>query len=116
MNFQTIILKLQKFWADQNCINLCAELRVTVPETMKYFCTSETIALYIQKYVPVSYTHLDVYKRQTYTSGQSPYQSVHRGHLCCSVAQKHYRHTWESVPLQIVIAEVCFSLFYIRGG
>ncbi len=31
--------------------SLCAELRVTIPETMKYFCTSETIALYIQKYV-----------------------------------------------------------------
>ena len=31
--------------------NLCAELRVTVPETIKYFSTSETIALYIQKYV-----------------------------------------------------------------
>ena len=31
--------------------NLCAELRVTIPETMKYFCTSETISLYIQKYV-----------------------------------------------------------------
>ena len=31
--------------------SLCAELRITVPETMKYFCTSETIALYIQKYV-----------------------------------------------------------------
>jgi uroporphyrinogen-III synthase len=30
---------------------LCAELRVQVPETMKYFCVSETIALYIQKYV-----------------------------------------------------------------
>lgn len=30
---------------------LCTELRVTVPETMKYFCTSEQIALYIQKYV-----------------------------------------------------------------
>ncbi len=30
---------------------LCAELRVNVPETMKYFCVSETIALYIQKYV-----------------------------------------------------------------
>ena len=30
---------------------LCAELRVTIPETMKYFCVSETIALYIQKYV-----------------------------------------------------------------
>ena len=31
--------------------NLCTELRVTIPETMKYFCVSETIALYIQKYV-----------------------------------------------------------------
>ena len=30
---------------------LCEELRVKVPETMKYFCTSETISLYIQKYV-----------------------------------------------------------------
>ena len=30
---------------------LCAELRVQVPETMKYFCISETISLYIQKYV-----------------------------------------------------------------
>lgn len=31
--------------------NLCTELRVTIPETMKYFCTSETVSLYIQKYV-----------------------------------------------------------------
>lgn len=31
--------------------NLCTELRVTIPETMKYFCTSEAISLYIQKYV-----------------------------------------------------------------
>lgn len=31
--------------------NLCDELRVTIPETMKYFCVTETVALYIQKYV-----------------------------------------------------------------
>lgn len=31
--------------------NLCADLRVTIPETMKYFCVTETISLYIQKYV-----------------------------------------------------------------
>lgn len=31
--------------------HLCGELRVTIPETMKYFCVTETIALYIQKYV-----------------------------------------------------------------
>lgn len=30
---------------------LCNEMRITIPETMKYFCNSETIALYIQKYV-----------------------------------------------------------------
>lgn len=31
--------------------NLAKELRVTIPEDMKYFCVTETIALYIQKYV-----------------------------------------------------------------
>ena len=31
--------------------NLCQELRIVVPETMKYFCVTEQIALYIQKYV-----------------------------------------------------------------
>jgi uroporphyrinogen-III synthase len=31
--------------------NLCTELRVTIPETMKYFCITEAIALYIQKYM-----------------------------------------------------------------
>ena len=30
--------------------NLCNELRVTIPETMKYFCVTEAVALYIQKY------------------------------------------------------------------
>ena len=31
--------------------NLCRELRVAIPEDMKYFGLSETIVLYIQKYV-----------------------------------------------------------------
>ncbi|MCR5314090.1 MAG: uroporphyrinogen-III synthase [Bacteroidaceae bacterium] len=31
--------------------NLCKELRVTIPDDMKYFCVSEQVALYIQKYV-----------------------------------------------------------------
>jgi len=30
---------------------LCEEMRITVPETMKYFCVSETVALYLQKYI-----------------------------------------------------------------
>ena len=31
--------------------NLCKEMRVAVPDDMKYFCITETVALYIQKYV-----------------------------------------------------------------
>lgn len=31
--------------------HMCEELRITIPETMKYFCVAEKIALYIQKYV-----------------------------------------------------------------
>ena len=30
---------------------LCEELRVTVPETMKYFCVSESVAVYLQHYI-----------------------------------------------------------------
>lgn len=30
---------------------LAQEMRFTIPETMKYFCASETIALYMQKYI-----------------------------------------------------------------
>mgnify|MGYP003390893411 FL=1 len=37
-------------YAIDNFFALAKELRVTVPETMKYFCTTEAIALYIQKY------------------------------------------------------------------
>ena len=27
---------------------LCEEMRITIPDTMKYFCTTESIALYLQ--------------------------------------------------------------------
>ena len=37
--------------AIDNFFTLAKELRVTIPEEMKYFCVTETIALYIQKYV-----------------------------------------------------------------
>ncbi len=30
---------------------LSEELRITIPETMKYFCSSESIALYLQKHI-----------------------------------------------------------------
>lgn len=37
--------------AIDNFFNLCKEMRVAIPEDMKYFCITETVALYIQKYV-----------------------------------------------------------------
>ncbi len=37
--------------AIDNYFNLAKEMRITIPEDMKYFCVTETIALYIQKYV-----------------------------------------------------------------
>ena len=30
---------------------ICEELRVKVPETMKYFCTTEAVAMYLQKHI-----------------------------------------------------------------
>ena len=31
--------------------HLCEELRVRIPETMKYFCTTEAVAMYLQKHI-----------------------------------------------------------------
>lgn len=42
---------------------LCEELRVKVPDTMKYFCTTESIALYLQKYI--------VYRKRKISFGKS---------------------------------------------
>lgn len=37
--------------AIDNYFRLCEELRIKVPDTMRYFCTTESIALYLQKYI-----------------------------------------------------------------
>ncbi len=31
--------------------NICDEMRITIPEGMKYFCTSESVAVYLQHYI-----------------------------------------------------------------
>ena len=38
-------------YAVDNYFELAKEMRYQIPETMKYFCVTETVALYIQKYV-----------------------------------------------------------------
>lgn len=37
--------------AIDNYFRLCEELRYKIPDSMKYFCTTEAIALYLQKYI-----------------------------------------------------------------
>ena len=37
--------------AVDNFFRLCEETRVSVPDSLKYFCTTESIALYLQKYI-----------------------------------------------------------------
>ncbi len=37
--------------AADNFFRICVEMRVNVPEAMKYFCVSESTAFYLQKYV-----------------------------------------------------------------
>ena len=46
----TAIVFLSRHAID-NFFKLCQDLRVTIPDDIKYFCLSETISLYIQKYV-----------------------------------------------------------------
>ncbi len=44
---------------------ICEEVRVTVPETLKYFCITESIALYLQKYI--------VYRKRKIFYGQGTF-------------------------------------------
>ena len=46
----TAVILTSKNAAD-HFFRICEETRVTVPESMKYFCVSEAIAYYLQKYV-----------------------------------------------------------------
>ncbi len=46
----TAVILTSKSAAD-HYFRLCKELRFKVPESMKYFCINESIALYLQKYV-----------------------------------------------------------------
>lgn len=48
-----------------NFFRICEESRITIPETMKYFCVTESIALYLQKYI--------VYRKRKIFFGKSTF-------------------------------------------
>lgn len=47
---------------------ICNELRITVPDTMKYFCRTENVAFYLQKYI--------VYRKRKIFHGKSNFQDL----------------------------------------
>lgn len=48
--------------------SLCEELRIKIPETMKYFCTTEVVANYLQKHI--------VYRKRKIFFGDGTPQSI----------------------------------------
>jgi len=47
---------------------ICSELRYVVPDTMKYFCITENVAFYLQKYI--------VYRKRKIFHGKSLFQDL----------------------------------------
>lgn len=47
---------------------ICNEMRIVVPDTMKYFCITENVAFYLQKYI--------VYRKRKIFHGQSKFQDL----------------------------------------
>ncbi len=47
---------------------MCDELRIKIPETMKYFCTTEAVAMYLQKHI--------VYRKRKIFFGDGTAQSI----------------------------------------
>lgn len=54
--------------AVDNFFRICEEIRFTVPNEMKYFCTSEATAYYLQKYV--------VYRKRKIYFGNNTFQDL----------------------------------------
>ncbi len=59
---------------------MCKELRLTVPESMKYFCVSESVAYYVQKYI--------VYRKRKVFIGKQTFADL------MDVIKKHKEETY----------------------
>jgi len=65
---------------------ICEELRVAVPDTMKYFCVTENVAFYLQKYI--------VYRKRKIFHGKAKFQEL------VTIINKHKEDKY-FVPLSI---------------
>lgn len=60
---------------------ICEETRYQVPDTMKYFCSSESIGLYLQKYIPFR-------KRKIFASPTGKFEDL------IPILQKHHKEKY----------------------
>jgi len=65
---------------------ICDELRIAVPDTMKYFCITENVAFYLQKYI--------VYRKRKIFYGNSKFPDL------CTIISKHKDEKY-FVPLSV---------------
>ena len=65
---------------------ICDELRISVPDTMKYFCITENVAFYLQKYI--------VYRKRKIFYGNSKFPDL------CTIISKHKDEKY-FVPLSV---------------
>jgi uroporphyrinogen-III synthase len=66
LDFSAVIFTCKT--AIDHYFRICSELRITVPDTMKYFCITENVAFYLQKYI--------VYRKRKIFHGKSKFQDL----------------------------------------
>lgn len=82
--------------------SLCEELRIKVPETMKYFCTTELVATYLQKHI--------VYRKRKIFFGNGTYESV-----LSQIGEKHKGEKFLITMSEGSSAEAVVALFENAG-
>lgn len=66
LDFSAVIFTCKT--AIDHYFRIAGELRVTIPDTMKYFCITENVAFYLQKYI--------VYRKRKIFHGKSKFQDL----------------------------------------
>jgi len=66
LDFNAVIFTCKT--AIDHFFRICNELRICVPDTMKYFCITENVAFYLQKYI--------VYRKRKIFHGKAKFQDL----------------------------------------
>lgn len=95
--------------AVDNFFSMAEEMRVQVSEKMKYFCTSEAIALYLQKYVP--------YRKRKIFFGKSQVNDLvdlirkHREEKYIFICTENYQNDIPNLLNQHKVNHVCAPIY-----